>query len=210
MARLLLPNDFVELTIVCIADEQASENIVHYHIGPTPPPTATDLDFAAAFDGSIASTVKSMMGSVTSYRGCGARILFGTPTNRMQVSVANAGPGTSGTGALPRQTAGLIATQTDFVGRSQRGRFYAAFPAGAFDTGDGLPSAGYVTILNTLGALLYQVTSIAVSGRTANFVPVILHRKTKTGDQILSYISRTVWATQKRRGSYGRANPSPF
>jgi len=68
------------------------------------------------------------------------------------------------------------------------------------------PRAG----LDDIGDELYTPTTVAAGGNDATLLPVVFHRATNTGNDITSYLVRPVWATQRRRGAYGRQNVPPF
>lgn len=214
----------LEITVPCTNNEQTSINVFHISCqipGPTP---VTDADVANWFDGAWASGWRGILGPNSTYRGTGCRIMFGVPTFGMQVSGSGAGAGLSGTTDLPRQATGITSWKTDRSGRAERGRTYWPFPPAVFDTGDGVPLGIYVTAVKTIADIYSSVGVISVGPRSSTFAAVLYHRAFKgdpthvppippraaSFDFITSYITRLKWATQRRRGSYGRANPPPF
>jgi hypothetical protein len=122
--------------------------------------------------------------------------------------------GTGGAGTLPGQVSGIIKNVTIVAGRAYRGRYYMPFPyAAAVDT-DNTPVAGYVTKLNNFAVQFVANISAMPVATTYNFNPVIYHRKAgKAGlplansfDFIANTIGEKLWATQRRRGDFGRLN----
>lgn len=111
---------------------------------------------------------------------------------------------------LPTQTAGLITKRTAVPGRRGRGRAYIPFPTESYNDANGLPTNAYMT---PAGALAFSISQSVLVGTLidGNYLdPVILHRDTGGTSDILATLARQKWATQRRRGSYGRPNVSPF
>lgn len=148
------------------------------------------------------------------------RVDIPTPLPISLFSKGNTGAGTGGAGTLPNQVAGLISLKTQNAGRHYRGRIYTPFlPVSASDA-NGLMTAAYVAILqadiasslqsiegivsgaNTVSGLYQVRTRIKVVGPPVSFItsynPVLV------GQAIQRF------ATQRRRGQYGRNNPIPF
>lgn len=135
-------------------------------------------------------------------------------------TVAGIGNGSIVASVLPTQTSGLISKYTNTATRHGRGRNYWPFPcdadkvAGASDS----PTPAYVTYLQGICNVMYplpwpmvieaapgnsiEVTGMVynprVSATLPNFYPIV-----KT-------VPRAKWATQRRRGDYGRLNSTPF
>jgi hypothetical protein len=120
--------------------------------------------------------------------------------------------GTGGSTALPKQTAGLITLRSSVVGKKNRGRQYVPFPATASDQGAGVPTLLYLADLIPLGAALRNVTVVGDAGpaNTADFSPIIWKKGSPTHAFITSMVVRRAWATQRKRGDYGRLNASPI
>lgn len=142
----------------------------------------------------------------------GARVIRLFPVNEDKAGVAsNTAAGTAGATPLPSQTTGIISYYSGVRGRPGRARQYIPFPAtDSADVATGLPSAAYIAGLQTF-ANFYSVvppTWTSQDGlRTATADNVIWHRATLLTDSILSTLGRNYWATQRRRGDLGRANP---
>jgi hypothetical protein len=173
----------------------------------------TEDDGASQFDAAYFALYKVLINNNAEYRGSSfKRVTAPLPANMPAFSVANAGVGIAGAVAAPKQTAGLIKLNTIYTGKHNRGRQYVPFPATADVAGNGAPSAGY---LIALGALATQLTTspfiIVVAGNTASFEPVIWSpRPLSSVVPIVSFLAETHFATQRRRGDYGRVNVSPY
>lgn len=219
MSSALLVGDLLKCRIWCSNSEQASVNTLWYQVLSVGGPPATDLDVATLLDtGFLQHALPPILNNLTTYNGVQVQIyrpIGGTYfIYAAEDSVAGAGPGTAGAIALPRQTAGLTHWGTVFAGRQYRGRTYWPFPAVASDLGDGTPTSAYVSQVDTIGTAFLAFTAVTGSG-TATVQLVMMHRKPKVGDTPLPTIIRVAtaenkWATQRRRGSYGRPNVSPI
>lgn len=209
MATVLVPGMVVRVSAWCVESGQAAVNTFFYFVvtvGGTP---ATDQDVIDVWGTNVAGTLRALINNLATYQGVQGQIVTPPPLRADVVSLVNAGAGTAGTPALPRQVSGLISWYTALAGRSQRGRTYVPFPAVADDFGDGTPTAAYKTRLDAYSTAVNGVTTISLGGRTATVAQRIFHRATTLSDTIVTKLSRQQWATQRRRGAYGRPNSSP-
>jgi hypothetical protein len=119
-------------------------------------------------------------------------------------SQALLGPGTDGALPMSKQTTGLVTKLTNLGGRAYRGRMYIPFPSTSSTTADAVPSAGYLTKLQAIG---YAVFAPAVYDGSHNFTPVLFHKAFPAlSTTIVQARVGTAWATQRRRGDYGKLN----
>jgi hypothetical protein len=194
----------------CTADEQVSINNFHYLVTAVGASPATDQDVIDQFDALIATNLKATMSSATFYHGTQGQIIAPGPAHVDVVQTLGTGPGSSGAATLPRQATGLTSWYTGLTGRKNRGRTYWPFPSAAYDTGDGKPLPAWTTLIGTLSNQILGLTAIANGGRSATIKLGIYHRQTQSTTDVINYIARGAWATQRRRGSYGRPNTPPF
>jgi hypothetical protein len=215
----LYVGSLVLVRVWCRQFAQASVNNLWYTVAAVGASPATDLDVATARDADFASPYKSLLANSAEYRGVQAQIYLATPPNRAAFSAAfintSAGPGLAGATPLPSQTCGLIQFQTGEAGQANRGRLFIPFPAVLDNSSGGTPVAGYVTRLTTLVALMDSGISIVAGARTATLVRVLRHGKNKAGVQptptpVTSGTASDLWATQRKRGDFGRTNVSPI
>jgi hypothetical protein len=211
--------DILLVRFWCVDTEQASVNSVWYHVDTVGFVPATDQDVADTFNTSYAPLFLGILNANAEFRGVEAQMRNNVaPYSALGAVVFNnslAGPGVAGPNALPRQTCGLGSFQTMFAGPGQRGRIYYPFPCTADDDTTGKPTAGYQTRIGTITNDLTLPATIAVGGRSATLGRILVHRKNKAG--VIPPISTIVggtfavrWATQRRRGSFGRPNTSPI
>jgi hypothetical protein len=203
--------DFFSLKAVCRDTEQVAINRFWYRVQTVGGSPLTDQDVATYADTFVGPDYKAFLNNNAEYRGVLVQVVRGADTFIAAVGNANAGFGTAGPTSLPRQTAGITSWYTALGGRRYRGRTYWPFPAAQDDTGDGAPSVGYATRIDTAAGHFAVFNAYGVGGRFASFQLVILHRKVlpTQWDAIQTRFTRTVWATQRKRGAYGKANRSP-
>lgn len=120
------------------------------------------------------------------------------------------GGGTGGTN-MSKQTAGIVTLNTALPGRANRGRKYLPFPGELNNVDPGIPDPGYIASLTAWLNNFVPTTTLIVGGQNETWTPIIF-RKTlpASSPTILTGKVRGVWATQRRRGSYGRPNVLPI
>jgi len=221
MATTLTVGDYIRVRVWTrvLAESQAAVNSLWYIVAAVGGTPATDLDVATQLDTSIAPGYKPLLSADAEYRGVQAQITQVVPPyrakNAVQESNSHAGVGTGGTSLLPSQTCGLGRFATDLAGRQARGRMYYAFPSQASDTGLGVPNTTYIAALASLTGFFAAGVAISVTGRTATLLRVLIHQPNKAGvtlppSPVQSSSVSSLWATQRKRGNFGRHNDSPI
>ena len=209
MSNFPRPGDRVQVRVITQLLTQVGMNVLH--MTPTTVTTggASLQEIANALDTALAPLYKPAMTSNSSWRGVGCQNIT-APRSLEYFSVANTGPGTGATPPMGAQVCGVITYKTTNAGPSWRGRSYIAFPPGTASQTTGIPTASYTTLLAAIAtAILAPGTVVGATGSTA-FRFGVLQSAT---DIVQFYASATVpskWATQKRRGNYGRPNALPF
>lgn len=220
MATALDPGDLLRVRFWMKAGDQAAVNTIYYAVQTTSGGVTTDQNVADQLDAWFGPVYKPLLANTAEYRGVQVQIVK-TPLRAMVQAFAQAGVGTGGADGMPRQVASLIKFLTPNAGRQYRGRIYVPFPATAAGDGDGLPSAAYLVNLAQLSALMASIASIdnSLTAPTGfiNVAQVIVHSVPKGGvppppvpSVIINWQIAEVWATQRRRGSFGRPNVSPI
>lgn len=157
----------------------------------------------------LAPLVKPLLAVGATYRGIRVRRIDPLPPSPPAYELADQGPGTVAGDLMSPQTAGLITIGTAFAGRAYRGRAYIPFPSETDNDATGIPIPGYRTRADAL-ALQLRTTVVVGTVDSVTLIPVLWHRKTRTTTDITSSSTRPGWATQRRRGFFGRQNPIPF
>jgi len=121
--------------------------------------------------------------------------------------------GTGGATALPKQATALMRFKTLKLGAAGENRCYVPFPPTAGNETTGEPTAGYIGLLNNQ-ALTFaaNIDCLSTTGGTGQLIPTLNRRPASTFPltTISAGLAGHAWATQKRRGDYGRTNRSPF
>ncbi len=184
-------------------------NTYHYivtTVGATP---ATDHDIAQAFDGANASAIIPALPTDCKYDGVEVSLITYIPAFVTQRAGALAGPGTWASIAMGQQVSGIISWFTRLAGPKFRGRLFFPFP-GVSAILAGIPTTAYLSALNAVAVAFFGFTTVSVSGRTCGLLPVLWHRRTRTFDYIANANLPDKFATQKRRGNYGKNTMPPF
>lgn len=210
MAQPVNVGDTVVVTIVSGWGDDAFNRLA-YEITALGAGTPTDLTFVSAFDVAINTDWKAILANNVAYRGCFATLhAFGDPTPFIrQVATGNAGVGTFGTDMIAAQVAGLIKWKTPRAGRKERGRMYVPGVAkSAVDTTEH-PTTAYKTALDTVATDIIGFTSASFAGTSCS-CRLCLRNKVGTLTTITDFEISPKWATQKRRGDYGRQSLGPL
>lgn len=225
MAAPLTVGNFVQLRVwvrTVMGGGQASVNNLWYVVAAVGSPGATDLDAAVSLDALVFAQYQGMMTALAEYRGVQAQIFDGVTAPYRALYTpdffnGNAGFGTGGTTPLAPQTCGLISFQTAKPRQANRGRFYMPFPDASADSGGGSAGAVYLGELTALAGFVGVGLAVSRGGRTATLARVIKHGPDKFNtyptpvyDAITGATSSDRWATQRRRGDFGRLNRSPI
>lgn len=202
--------------IVCSATDQISLNMLAYTVQAVAGAGSTLRDAAVLIDTNFAAAIKPCLGVPATYYGVGCRkFIAGGRLSAENSTTASTGPGTGGALLIARQTCGLITKQTVLGGRGGRGRMYVPFPGTASCDTSGVPTAGYLANIGTIGtALLATLTN--AGGLT--LIPVLLRYPRPNRlppvaigtTPLTGFTARLKWATHRTRGSYGKTNALPF
>jgi len=111
---------------------------------------------------------------------------------------------------LPSQCAGLISWRTALAGKRNRGRTYMPFPAEADNAVTEFPSADYQARLQTLASTLENITLLNTEAGDIFLRMQVNSVAGNTFTDVDGYLIRAKWATQRRRGQFGRPNALPF
>jgi len=222
---VILDNDILRVRAVCYAplDTQLGECIMTWKVVEVTD-SPTDVDVAAALAQAWAPPFRAWMSPDTEYRGVGIKRVAGTngPTAEV-INTGFSGVGTQAGVSAPPQVSGLVRHKSAgyYVGpsgktRLAQGRLFIPFPAAVWlGVGGAMTDAGKLAIGNI--ATTISLSKIVVgAGGTCQIVlgtyvtlgpgPTLV----KDFKQSRSIAHSTLWATQRRRGEYGRTNTDPF
>lgn len=220
MPTTLLPGNNIKVRTWCTSGDQAAVNTIYYQVLTATGQPVTDKNVADRFSEGTAPFYKALLAATATYNGCTVQEVA-KPTPQAAIANTLAGPGISGAVGCPRQICGIIRFGTPFAGKQYTGRNYIPFPASSELQGDGLMLAAYQTLLSQLTQQLSITTSFgnlatAPTG-TITVAQVLFHSVPKGGtppppppSQITTWSVSNRWATQRRRGQFGRTNISPI
>lgn len=132
------------------------------------------------------------------------------PAPRPDTINTNTDIGTGGVGLMPTQACGLISFYTATLGKTGQGRMYVPFASPDSLSVDGTPTVGYQTDLDNLGSFLSTDIVVTVGPVTGRFAPIMYQGGAAPALFITGFKSHNAWATQRKRGAYGRTNVLPF
>lgn len=197
--------DIYEVALWSHMGVQAGIMVRHYRVLAVRGAGVTDAAIAALVSSEFAAKVKALLCTSATFEGATVQKISPAPVGSRTADLGDAGAGTGGATIMPPQVAGLITHRTSLAGKSKRGRSYIPFPAEE-DSDAGNPTAAYVVKLDTLASEFQQLLLVGTGGNEADLKPVVWSRKLSTATDITLSIARTVWATQRRRGSFGAPN----
>ena len=161
------------------------------------------------WDTAIKTDLQALTTTGVRLLGCKVAHLNGVPP-KLPGIVTDTISGTITGSITPSQVSGIGTWQTLQAGRGYRGRSYVPFPAASDVDTDYTPKAAYVTRLLTLLTDMFGTMSanpfVGALGQ-AVINPVLYHRATGGFTNVTNFVARKRWATQRRRGDYGRINP---
>lgn len=202
--------DIYRVTAWCYFQEQAGLNVLHYQVTGEQGGTLTPALVATQFGSQNGPLYRQVLASTASYIGCTSQRIVPKPPSLLATSTTSAGAGLVAGDVLPKQTAGIISFYTLNAGRRYRGRAYVPFPGEADNVADSTPSPTYVTMIGQLGLSLKGM-NVTSGGLTATLALVIYHRDLLIGTLVQGHVTKKLWATQRRRGDFGRTNAdTPF
>lgn len=207
MTVSIAPGDRLECKLHCSDLEQGSTNTFYLEVLTTSGASTTDLDAAIFLDSTFSGDIKNFIADTANYNGFSVRVANELPLKIAQFANAGAGPGVAGAIGLPRQTSGLIQFRTDQAGPGGRGRLYMPFPPQSANQTLGQPIPAYVASLATFGSdirTLPPITGALGGSLTTRFV--LWSKKQARMIPITQVFGSNAWATQKRRGTFGRPN----
>lgn len=202
-------NDIVEVTHYCTEGDQAGLNVLHYKCTATVGGPFTEQDVVAAFKTNVSAKYIGLINNQAKFNGTTLRKWLSPNWGAYYYSGVLL-TGTAGVDALPRQSAGIVSWRTPNAGRRGRGRTYIPFPAEADNDTDAIPSTGYITNVVALANRLINTGAMVITGaNVATFALLVYSRDLGVFEQVDHYVTPRKWATQRRRGSFGRPNQIP-
>jgi len=204
--------DYYTLTTCCYTPDQIGLNRTYWKQTAITAAGVTDAEAADAFDNTFHATYKAWMSASAKWRGVSWRKVA-IPTPLAATSITRDGVGTAPQGNLPTQVSGIITLRTPVA--KGRGRVYPPFPSVEWKlVGGGMTAAGAVALAQ-ISALYAAPNVVLGAGGTATY-ELQVYWKGLPGpifygfDPVVQVATRDRFATQRRRGQFGRINTLPF
>lgn len=206
--------DLLVTKVYCTAGDQTAINVRFWDVSAVTM-AITDQQATDAISDKMGTLMKPMMGTAGNYYGCSlyTRVVNSrAPIALLGNSTVNSGTGSTASDVLPRQVSGIVAFKGSLLGHSVKGRAFIPFPPEVNNNANGHPDATYTGLLAALGTMYQGPTTFThlISGATitlrGKLVPL-----SGTGDVAITIVTpRAKWATQRRRGDFGKVNAPPF
>jgi hypothetical protein len=217
MPYALAVGDYVRVRLWSSDGSQAAVNTTDWIVVGDDGSSLTDQNVADFFDTTVSPNYYPLLNNTATYRGVQA-IRWSVPSSIAAVANLNTHVGTAGATACPTQVCGLVQWHAASAGRKYRGRNYIPFPATASVATDGSPSTAYITLLQTFAAWMGIDNYPPTTGPSGfgQIRQVIVHggkAPPVAGAELPSPVLQATvsarWATQRKRGMFGRLNVSP-
>jgi len=203
--------DKYEIKTYCVSGDQVCINVrnwrtIHEDTGGAFPQEIVDI-----YSAQVALLHQNWMPVTARFIGCSlqfANVL--PPTIPPFTSSLGAGDGNRSGDLLPKQAAGLIRLKGSLAGRHGRGRLYIGFGTEVWNgPGGTVVGAGLVTLDALRLWYASQHNFVGATGAT-RLEPCLRNRTDNSYTTVVDSIVDDRWATQKRRGDFGRVNPIPL
>jgi len=193
-------------------DAQMAINTMHYRYAKSAGTTMTFGEVAKALCDAISNDYKALLQIDCNFIGVKVAQVLPNPLPLPGIAT-DPGSGIGGATCLPTQSSAIIRWRTPISGPAGRGRLYVPFPSTDDVNSDGSVAAPYLTKMDDLRSDLYNFNAVVGAGATYNFTPVIYHRPVEepfpipaSTTDLTGSVSWVWFATQRRRGAYGRVN----
>jgi len=202
------------LTQICI-------NTVYFKVTDvTNVGTMLTPSMVGVMDTRMGALYKPTMPATAQYYGLSMQLVNGVGPPPVPInSNAVTGVGTAAGNITPLQVSGLVSFRTAFAGRHYRGRIYPGFvPVSSVDANGAMNNAGE-GLIATFGAGF--IGNITITSGANSIIGVFVVRTsvknilpggppTITYNPITLVVTPQRFATQRRRGQFGRINALPF
>jgi hypothetical protein len=206
-------NQIVQTRFWTTCLDQAAVNTLNWRCSLVTGGGANNQEVANAMDTHVGAQYPGLLGTDASYNGVQVMLPLTAPLPATVFSTASAGGGVLTAPTMGRQLCGMVSLNTAFAGPRYRGRIYIPFVPALEDSAHGVPSNAYLALLIAFcGIIGSPITCVGGAG-SVTLTPCLLHRSTaivpRTTD-VVGVGPRNKFATQRRRGSYGRPNVAPI
>lgn len=204
-------NDILEVRHYCVEGPQTAINVLHARVTALGGGGLTQQQIAASAGIAIGNFYRACLNNTAVYYGVGVQKVAPLPRLASEYSSGGSGGGTGGADPLPYQVCGFIKKFTILAGRHGLGRMYVAFPprqaqAAAIEN----PTPAYQANVAVLSTFVTGSITYTVGGASTSLDYGLYDVKNKVFTSTIGAVMIPKWATQRRRGDYGRVNAPPF
>lgn len=215
-------DDLVRVRLFNRRVDQVSVNVLHYYLVNN---TGVGADLVDVANKVFSEWITAMQGDLTldvRLLGCTAQKVMPAPVSMQVRSTVASVSGLSNTNTGPGQLSSLIRLISPAEPRPKArfGRVYMPFPGAAYIGADGTPSAAWLAAVEAFrAAVITPILLVGAGANTSTLRCSLYHRAWEDDAGVVhpeTYTPVTVssvtdgFATQRRRGYYGRTNASPF
>jgi hypothetical protein len=205
--------DVLLIQLVGFCDSQLSLTGAHYLCTILGAAIPTLGEIATACATAWGANFKALISQDATYRGVGVRRISPTPASAPAYDDTGNGAGTVVGSVTAKQVAGLISKGSVLAGRRYRGRMYTPFVSSTDVLAAGHPAAAFVQGLNDLANLMGPAFTVTIGGAVTTLDMVLWHQPGKTPVPAPTVVATLkgsgAFATQRRRGDFGRKNVTP-
>lgn len=201
--------DIIKVRFLATRGSQLGQNIRHYRISTEVTGGATYQEIADNINTTASPLYRELLSSAATFQGVAVQKIQPLPMLLEFMSTGTPGAGLRSGDPLPGQCSGIITLRTSLAGRAFRGRAYVPFPAEMSCDEGSQTTALYFGDLQDLGGFLVTGVTVVGATGTTTLVPGIHRRGTSQIQDLVGFTARNVFATQRRRGSYGRPDVIP-
>lgn len=201
--------DLIEVSVYCTAGPQVAINVLHYAVAAIGGAVMQYDDLPARAYVHYETAYRNWLSSDANFAGVGVRRMA-PDSKTIEYTTIDEVPGDAEAVCLPLQVAGLITFRSDTPGPAGRGRAYIPFPPTASVTGAGGMVGGAKAALDAVADVIgpsISWTAVA-SAWTLTLQQIIAPRIPSLYVGVSA--ATGLWATQRRRGDYGRPNSLPI
>lgn len=211
MATTLAIGDVLEVKFNCWQPNQLGINALHYIVTGPVTGTPTLEAISDQLSSNAANLYAQLISQDSFYCGLQSRRIAGGAPTGVYTSILGNAAGQAPGEDLPQVVSGIITKRTGLPGRRNRGRVYLPFPTETDNAAAGVPSVAYRAKLSQWATLLLEPMTITTfGGSSLVLTPGVHHRVGNTTTIVTGWTAQPKWASQHRRGGYGKLNPRPF
>lgn len=201
-------DDTLRITVFCVAGEQVSNNVFYKRVTATTGESLELNELASLAANAYSFLWTPMMSVYSAFYGVKVELVVPIAIPQWGFFALNV-VGDANQPLLPRQSAGIVTWRTSLVGKRYRGRTYFPFPSTLHCESDGTPTPGYKVLLEDVIDVFAQNEVLTGAGGSVTWRTSVYSRINQGSYPVQSGTARDKFATQRRRGSYGKANSLP-